>query len=196
MALADIIKRIDRDARAEADALVLAAEQEADTLRRQAQESGQTVLTELVARAEREAAEESRTRLATARLRGRDRILAEKRVLIGRVLDAATEQLIALPDDRYGALLAREVARAARGGERLRPASAEAERLRDVLPAALEAAGADVTLAEPTADIERGVMLEGNRMRVEISPVSLVASDRSRLEEVVSDVLFGSGDGE
>ena len=141
MALADIIKRIDRDGQAEADTLVLAAEHEAETLRRQAQESGQAALTELVARAEREAAEESRTRLATARLSGRDRILAEKRVLIGRVLETAVEQLGALPDDRYAALLAREVAKAARGGERLRPASAEAQRLSDTLQAALKAAG-------------------------------------------------------
>ena len=74
MALADILKRIDRDAEAEVAALVNAAEVEAERFREAAVAHGADYHEQEIARAEREAAEEARTRIATARLTGRDRV--------------------------------------------------------------------------------------------------------------------------
>lgn len=194
MALADIIKRIERDTTANAATLIGAAEAEANRVRHEAQASAKERRERELAHAGRVADQDASTRLASARLKGRDRVLAEKRELIGRALRSATDRILALPDQEYAALLAREIDKAARGGESVALGALDAERLRGALPAALEAAGVELDLADATDSVERGVVLIGKRMRVEISPASLVASRRAHLEALVSSVLFDSGE--
>lgn len=194
MALADIIKRIERDTAAHAATLIGAAEAEANRVRHEAQASAKERREHALLQAERVAGEDARTRLASARLKGRDRVLAEKRELIDRALRSAIERILALPDQQYAELLAGEIEKAARGGESVALGALDAERLRDALPAALKAAGVDVDIASAADSVECGVVLIGTRMRVEISPASLVASRRAHLEALVSSVLFDSGE--
>ncbi|MDP2401582.1 MAG: hypothetical protein Q8M66_06345, partial [Actinomycetota bacterium] len=78
------------------------------------------------------------------------------------------------------------------GGERLEIGALDAGRLAASLPDALAAAGVDgVTIAGPSQDIERGVIVAGNRMTVEISAASLAHSRRTELETVAARALFG-----
>jgi len=191
VALADILKRIDRDAEDEANRILLAAERMAEETRARAETAAAARHDAELERAQRQAEDDARTRLATARLRGRDSILAEKRVLIDRVLSRAVERLEALPDADYARLLAREIAAAARGGERVLVAQADAARLSSALPAMLEQAGADVEVAGQTDSVAHGVVLEGARMRIEISPWAMVVARRAELESAVSEALFG-----
>lgn len=191
MALADILKRIDSDTESEANAALLAAENKAAEVRAHAAAAAAARHAAELARAESDAAEDARTKLAGARLRGRDRILGEKRALIDRVMRRAVERLEKLPDADYARLLAREIAAAARGGERVLIGSADAQRLSSALPAALVEAGADVRTADVTETVAHGVVLEGARMRVEISPWAMVTARRAELEAEVSAELFG-----
>jgi len=192
VALADIIRRIEHDTTADAATLVGAAEAEATRVRHEARASAKERRESELAHAERLAKDDARTRLASARLHGRDRVLVEKRELINRTLRNAIEHILALPDAEYAALLAREIDAAARGGETVALGQRDADRLRSALPAALEATGTDVEVAEATDSIEQGVVLIGTRMRVEISPAALVESHRAELEARVSSVLFAS----
>jgi vacuolar-type H+-ATPase subunit E/Vma4 len=194
VALADILRRIDGDAEVEASAVTRAAEEEAARMRSDAEARVASTSAELLARTEALAREEGRTRVAAARLRGRDSILREKRTLIDRVLAQAVERLEALPDEAYAALLASEVARAARGGERLLVGASDDARLRRLLPAALEAAGARVTIAEEAGDFDRGVALVSGRTRVEISSAGILAARSEALEAMVANTLFEGGD--
>jgi hypothetical protein len=63
--------------------------------------------------------------------------------------------------------------------------------LQEHLPAALSAAGCDTQIVGVTQDIERGVLLEGDRMRVEISVAAMVAARREQCETSITQVLFG-----
>lgn len=191
MALADILKRIDRDADDEANRVLLEAQRKAEESRARAEATAAARHDAELARTESQAGDDARTKLASARLRGRDRILGEKRVLIDRVLQRAIERIEALPDSDYARLLAREIAAVARGGERVLVARSDAERLSSALPAMLEQAGAKVEVAGATDTVERGVVLEGSRMRIEISPWAMVVARRAELESEVSADLFG-----
>jgi vacuolar-type H+-ATPase subunit E/Vma4 len=194
VALADILKRIDRDTESEAGAIISTAKEQADRARDEARREAAAYVDAALDRAQREVADEARTRLASARLRGRDRVLTEKRVLIERVLADAVGQLEELPDERYAALIAREIAAAARGGERVRLARRDSARLADPLAAQLRERGVDVQVAGDTDDVAAGVVLVGERMRVEISPASLMQTRRVQLEAHVTEVLFGEKD--
>ncbi|MDO9108448.1 MAG: hypothetical protein Q7U89_05595 [Coriobacteriia bacterium] len=191
MALSDIIQRIDRDADAEAFALLAVAEE-----RSAAQHTAVTAAAEadkaaLLAKSAHQSEQDARTLVATARLRGRDRVLAEKRVLIARALDKAVESIEALDDALYAKVLATGVVKVARGGEIIRPASADAARLAGTLEPALSAVGIKATVGEPVVDLAHGILVQGDRVRAEVSARAMVDANRSELESLVAEKLFG-----
>jgi vacuolar-type H+-ATPase subunit E/Vma4 len=191
MALADIIKRIEADTEAEAAAIVEAAQAEADRVRREAERVAAQRAEHELERVRVEVAEEIRTRSATARLGGRDLVIGEKRAFIERAIGDAVQRVESLPDAEYAALLAREVAAVVRGGEVIEVGSADAGRLETALPAALAAAGVDARVSGRTDALERGVIVRGTRMSVEISAASMAEARRTELEALVAGVLFG-----
>jgi vacuolar-type H+-ATPase subunit E/Vma4 len=191
VALADILQRIEEDAGAEAAAILAQAEEAAAAVRAEAQERARARTEQVVAHTTAEAEAAGRTRLATARLAARDNALAAKRHLVERVLAEVVRHLESLPADEYAAFIAREVSRVARGGETLSIGQEDHARLSARLGVALAAAGVQVAIRGTTAAIDRGVLIEGDRVKVVVSAGSLVASRRDRLVAVVSETLFG-----
>lgn len=195
MALADIISKIESDAAEEAATIVRAAEQRAGEIRvaaeAQAAEYRETTLAGVVHDARREA---SRVAVA-AKLEARDAGLAAKRALVEEALEATADGLAKLPADRYAAFLASRIASAARGGEMLRFGSADEDVAGEVM-AALErvAPGLAVAVASEPAPFERGVLLEGDRVRADLSLRAIVDERRDELELAVSEALFGKGE--
>lgn len=192
MALADILQRIEAEAQAEADAILARAEEAAEGVRAEAQERGAERTRQIVEHTRHEAEAAARTRLATARLAARDNALAAKRHLVERVLAEVVVQLESMPPDEYAAFIAREVARVARGGEALSIGHDDHGPLSIHLGPALAAAGAEVRMRGTTGAVDRGVLVEGDRVRVEISARTYVESHRDRLITLVSHELFGS----
>lgn len=194
MALAEIVNRISEDARQEAGDIVREAERAADDLRQEARVRSARASEQLIARGRADAEAEAKTRLARARLADRDRRLAVKRDLARRVLQGAVARLEALPDEEYAALLAREVKRAARAGERLVLAEGDQRRLAAHLPAALAREQVGVEVAASTDTVPTGLLLLGEGTRVEISARVLVESRADRLTTIASAFLFGEDD--
>jgi len=190
VAITDILTRIETDAAAEAAEITGAAEAEATRLVTDAAAVVAAERAAALAAVEHDAAEEAAMLMASVRLSERDRLLGEKRALAERVLDRARAALEALPDAEYLETIARAVAAAASGGETLSIASADAKRLAGI-GARLTALGTKVTVAPEPAPIERGALLTGDRVRVEVSPASLVADRRDELLLVAARELFG-----
>ena len=111
--------------------------------------------------------------------------------MVDRALAATVERLESLPDDQYAALLAREAATSARGDENIALGELDAGRLRAHLPAALQAAGCTATIGESTSAIARGMLLEGDRMLVEVSVAALLEAQKEQYETTVVEMLFG-----
>ena len=195
MALADIVRRIDSDAETEAAAIVTAAQDDADRFVESADREAVKARELSLERARTAAKEEASLRVAGARLRGRDRLLSEKRVLVDRVFTRAHAALVSLPDDEYAMLLAQDIASATRGGEDVMLGTEDADRLQAHLPGALESFGCDARVMEEPATLSRGALLVGDRMRVEVSIDSLIAARREEYETLVADYLFG-GEGQ
>lgn len=190
MAIVDILTRIETDAEAEASDITATAESEAARIVAQA---AATVAAERAAAldaAELSGASGAATLLAGARLEARDSLLASKRAMAERVLERAREALEALPDAEYLEVIAAAVATAVSGGETLMIAEADAKRLSGI-EAALKKRGAAVTLSRDAAPIERGVLLTGDRVRVEVSPTALIADRRDELLLAAARGLFG-----
>lgn len=191
MALADILRRIEEDSLAEAAEILRVAEEAGAAVRDDAQERAQARTRHVVEHTTREAEAAARTRLATARLAARDNALAAKRHLVERVLAQVADTLESLSPEEYAAFIAREVKQVARGGETLSVGHQDHGRLGTFLAPALAAAKCRVTIRGVTGAIERGVLIEGDRVKVEVSARSLVASRRDHLVALAAGVLFG-----
>jgi len=197
VALSDIIQRIEGDAATEADALVNAARAQAEATLTVAREQAEREGAAILSRGATAAAAEAETLRAAARLAARDGLVAAKGELIDQVLARAAQAVVELPDDEYSALMARRVAAASRGGERVRIAAADFGRLDSRLSDAVEkVAGRDLGLVfvDEPAEVEHGVVLLGDRSEVDLSVAALVEERRSELAMLAAQALFGGGE--
>lgn len=191
MAIDDIVSRIASDAEAEAQELLAAARADAERAVAEATERADARAALALSRAKAAAEREASTVLAAARLAARDKMLSARQRADADALDRVEAALVALPDADYASLIARELARTSLPSGELRIGTEDVERLRGVLPAALAAEGVTVSVGEQAADIARGVVLVGDRVRVEVSPASMVEARRSDLEAEIDRGLFG-----
>lgn len=194
MAIDDIVTRIAGDAQDEGGALLSAARADAERVTSEAHARAEARASEALAAARADAERETATLLANARLSARDAMLAARQALDDEALARVEAVLVALDDARYAALLAREAAASSEGCTSLRVGRADAERLREVLPNALEAAGVALRIDDPPADVERGLVLLGDRLRVEVSAAAIVAAHRDVLLAGVDATMFGRGE--
>jgi vacuolar-type H+-ATPase subunit E/Vma4 len=198
MALADIVQRIERDGVAEAQAVVSEAQDRADALVKDAREQAEKARTLALAQAERRSRAEAETLLATVRLEVRDRALTARRELVDGALAGARDAVLALGDGAYADLLARRIVAAARGGEAVLVAGADAPRIADRLPGAVERAGGgglNLTWSNDPAPVENGVILQGDRVSVDLSIDSVIEGRRDELAMLAAEALFnGVGD--
>lgn len=189
MAIADIITRIEQDAQAEADALLATARDRADAMVAAAKTEAEHDAARIRSRGAEAARVEAETLLANARLAARDGLLGAKREIAERVLDEARERLESLSDDEYAAFIAREVVHAAVPGQVVRVAAADKQRLAS-LGERLAAAGAPVTISGEAEGLTRGVRVEGDGVRVEVSPAAYVAERHDALLRLAVRALF------
>jgi vacuolar-type H+-ATPase subunit E/Vma4 len=193
VAIDDIIGRIATDADSEALEVTEAARAESERVRSDALARADARTARDAAKGVADAARDAATLIANARLGARDALLTARYALDAEALDAVEAKLVALDDDRYAALLARGIAGAADGCSSLRLGSADADRLRRALPGPLKASGVTLAIDDTPADIERGVVLAGDRVRVEVSAAAMIEARRDDLLSEVDAALFGNG---
>jgi len=193
VAIADIITRIEDDARAEANVITGAARERAEAVEARARAEAEREASLIIERAIAQARVEAATVLANARLTARDSLLAAKKDLAERALAEVRTRLEDLPDDEYASFIARRVAKVAVPGQRVRVAAADRSRL-ETLGSLLDGAGVDMAVSDEPADIERGVYVEGDGVRVEVSPASYIAERHAELLQVAVKALFGGED--
>lgn len=193
MAIDDIVTRIATDADEEALELTDAARADSERVRSDALARADARTAREAAKGVADAERDAATLLANARLEARDALLTARYALDAEALDAVGAELVALDDERYATLLARGIAEAADGCSSLRLGTADADRLRRALPGALKAAGVAPEIDDAPADIERGVVLAGDRVRVEVSAAAMIQARRDALLFEVDAALFGNG---
>jgi vacuolar-type H+-ATPase subunit E/Vma4 len=191
VALADIISKIRSDAELEAAQLLDSAQRRADTIDAAARADADGHRKAVLARAESDARREADRIVVSARLVARDAALTQRRTLVDEVLQLTTGALAAAPDAEYATFLARRIAEVARGGEVLRFGAADLARADSIVEALrMIAPGLDLSVASDAAPFERGALIEGDRVRADLSLAAIVEERRDELELVVATALF------
>ena len=111
-----IIQRLNTDAKAETDALLDKARQEAAAITARYQAQADREAAELAARNQRNAAEREERLVSAAQMEARKTLLTAKQEMVERAYQRALEKLRSLPQEQYVELLAALLARASSTG--------------------------------------------------------------------------------
>jgi len=191
VALADIINKIETDAEAESQRILAAAEERAETIKREATQVADGYRATFVENAEAEARREADRIVVSARLAARDEALAKRRLLVDEVLADVARSMASSSDSEYASFLASRVAAVARGGETLHLGTEDVARADAVVEALrLLAPGLSLAVSKTPAPFARGVLLQGDRVRVDLSLGAIVEERRDELELSVASKLF------
>ena len=167
--------------------------QAAEIARRYEERAGQEGAA-VLERGRKAAAEHEERLVSNAKLEARKQILAAKQELVEQAFDTALEQLLALPEEEYTALLASLAAKAADTG-REKVALSQKDRARygkAAVTRANELLGdrGHLTLSEGTRDIRGGLILEGDQVEVNCSFETLIRGQKEAATAQVARILF------
>ena len=182
-----IIQRLNTNARADTDALLDKARQEAAAITARYQAQADQEAANLAARNQRNAAEREERLVSAAQMEARKTILAAKQAVMEEVYAKALDQLRNLPQERCVEVLTSLLEQAAPEGK--------GEVLFSVGRAAVDAAnaktGGRLTISEETASIPGGFILRNGSIEVNCAFDTLIRLQKTETAGQVAQRLFG-----
>ena len=186
-----IIAHIQADAKAQADAVIAAAEQKCAEVKAKYEEQASRLYSDRIRDGVRACQDQEDGALRISRMEARKSVLAVKQEMVEKSFDLALEKITALPEDRYVAFLAGLAKNAAVTGEEevilnARDRAAVGEKLIQ----AVNAVGAHMTLSDETRDIAGGLILRRGSIEANCSAELLVELCKGEMASKLADILF------
>ena len=188
-----IIQRLNSDAKAETDALLDKARQDAAAVTARCQAQADKETDDLAARNQRTAAEREERLVSAAQMEARKTILAAKQAVMEEVYAKALEKLRSLPQDRTVEVLASLLNEAAPQGKGEVLFSAQDREIvgRAAVDAANAQNGGQLTLSDETAGIPGGFILRNGSIEVNCAYDTLIRLQKTETAGQVARQLFG-----
>ena len=188
-----IIQRLNTDAKAETDALLDKARQDAAAITARCQAQADKETADLAARNQRTAAEREERLVSAAQMEARKTILAAKQAVMEEVYAKALEKLRGLPQDRAVEVLASLLNEAAPQGKGEVLFSAQDRETvgRAAVDAANTKNGGQLTLSDETAGIPGGFILRNGSIEVNCAYDTLIRLQKTETAGQVARQLFG-----
>lgn len=185
----NIIQRILDDAEVKCTQIVDNANKSAEQIVAQANAVSQSDFALLQHKLEAQRNDKVNNAILQAQMESRKYALAQKQALIGQCYDKAKKALASLSDKEHGAFLRDVLAKFAEDGERVFVNANDGKLVTDKL---LAETGKKLTFGKTTADIDGGVILEGDGYVKDLSLTRLIDYARQNTEGAVAHALFGN----
>ena len=190
-----LIAHIQADAKAQADAILTQAEQQAAAIRDDFDKQAEGVYAAQIRAGVKSIQAQVDGEARIARMEGRKSLLAEKQQLVKESFRKAQEQIISLPAEQYVPFLAKLAAKAAvTGDEEIVLNAADRERYGEKIAAAANALLGEkgaLTLSDHTGDFAGGLILRRGAIEANCTVELLVELSQSELSAQVAQLLFG-----
>ena len=190
-----LIAHIQADAKAQADAILTQAEQQAAAIRDDFDKQAEGVYAAQIRAGVKSIQAQVDGEARIARMEGRKSLLAEKQQLVKESFRKAQEQIISLPAEQYVPFLAKLAAKAAvTGDEEIVLNAADRERYGEKIAAAANALLGEkgaLTLSDRTGDFAGGLILRRGAIEANCTVELLVELSQSELSAQVAQLLFG-----
>lgn len=189
-----IIKEIQDEALAEAQAMIAKAKREADEILEKAKTDSDGVSARVAAVAAEDVADIERSRESAIALQRRQKILETKQEVLGETLEKAQQAVLELPSSEYFALLVCLAAANAQPGEGelLLNAKDKARMPADFganISKALKS-GAKLAVSGDTRPIDGGFVLKYGNVEENCSIKAIFAARNEEFTDAIRDILF------
>jgi len=186
-----IIAHIEADARAQADAVIAAAEERCAGIKANYEEQASRLYSDRVRDGVKLCQDQEDGALRISRMESRKSVLAVKQEMVDKSFRLAVEEIVSLPEERYIAFLASLAKRACVTGKEevilnKRDHAAVGKKLLE----AINRDGAHMTLSRETREIAGGLILRRGSVEANCSVELLVELCRGELSSKLADVLF------
>ena len=186
-----IIAHIEADARAQADAVIAAAEERCAGIKANYEEQASRLYSDRVRDGVKLCQDQEDGALRISRMESRKSVLAVKQEMVDKSFRLAVEEIVSLPEERYIAFLASLAKRACVTGKEevilnKRDHTAVGKKLLE----AINRDGAHMTLSRETREIAGGLILRRGSVEANCSVELLVELCRGELSSKLADVLF------
>lgn len=196
MAIDDIIRQIEEDARDEGNALLANAKAEADAILEKAKRQAKRLREEETRKAEENAREHGRRIETLAGLELRKEILKEKKDLIQNAFTKAQETIVNLSPAEHRDFIKPIILKAAETGKEEIVVSAKhrdafTPEFIQELNSELGSKNGGLKLSAESGDFSGGFILREGKKETNLTLKSIIASERDRIEPAVASILFG-----
>ncbi len=197
MSLKNIIEKIKLDGRQKAEAIIQKAREEAQKIQSAGEKKTQKKSEQIIEEATRSAQQKDKRMILAAELAGRKEILAEKQKTIAGCFQAAIEQIVKMPDQKYLNII-KNMLLASASSDFLEVIFSSKDRKR-VHQGFIDEVNSDLTkkgrnnllrLSREIRDIRGGFILKGDRVEMDNSFPSILKYQQSDLETDVAKILF------
>ena len=187
-----ILRRLDTDAKAEADAVLKKARQEAADITARYQAQAAQEAARLAARNEKAAEEREERLVSAAQMEARKTLLTAKQEMVERAYQRALEKLRSLPQEQYVELLAALLVRASSTGreEAIFSAADRETAGQAAVDAANAKTGGHLMISAETAPIRGGFLLRQGSVEVNCAFETLVRLQKTETAGLVARKLF------
>ena len=188
-----IIAHIQADAKAQADAILAQAEQQCAEIRRNYERKAKDAYAEKIRLGVKSNQDKLDSVERLTRMESRKAILALKQEMVSAGFDKAVEELIALPQEKYIALLAKLAFQASSTGDEEIVLNARDKA--EIGAAVVKAAnallpGGKLTLSDDTGDFKGGLILRRGSIEANCTVELLVELCRGDMSAQLAGVLF------
>lgn len=184
--------RLSDDAQVEIDAILSAAEAEAEAVTAEYVRRAEKASADIISKGASAARQREERLVSMAGMEGRKALLAAKQELVGKAFDLALEQLCALPEQEYVATLTKLALPAVvTGHEQMIFSQKDRNRVgKAVVTAVNEAINGSLTLSEQTRPMRGGFILSDGAIETNCSFETLIRLQRSEIAGEVAQMLF------
>ena len=187
-----LTQQISADAQAEIDKVLADAKANAQAIAADYAQRAEKTAAGVLSKGEAAAAQREERLIAMAGMEGRKSLLAVRQDMVNKAFDLALDQLCALPDEKYVALLAKLAAAVATGREQMIFSQKDRTRVGKAVVKAVNEAlpGGSLTLSEQTRPIRGGFILSDGEVEVNCAFETLVRLQRGEISGEVAKALF------
>ncbi len=191
-----ILKHIEEDAVSAADQILAEAKQKADEIMADARAEGEKMCAEITERSKLDVQSSLSRAESAANLQEKKLILKAKQEIIGEVIINAKDSLLSLPDKEYFDVIIKMIQKhALAGAGYILFSDTDYKRLPQQFDELLKSglsgkAGASLTLAGETVNINGGFILVYGDVEINCSFDALFAAAKENLQDKVSEILF------
>ncbi len=191
-----ITNKIGAEAQQEAARTLSQARERASQIVEEARKKAELAEKKIVEQGKQDADSVIQQAASSAALSARKTLLANKRAAVDRAFDMAIEKVIALPDDKYIALVSQVVAKAAPAGksELVFSSKESAERIKAITDAAnklLEGKDSSFTASAETRPFKGGVIICSGDVEINCDIENMINMEKDDLIPEVSKIIFG-----